>query len=358
MTKVTDQLLEKMSIAELMEQHRQVHASYMRSGLSSATDADKDITRHQHTALMCEFINREVYHPIVSPLDMDSAYDLELSITRKYFDVLSDIAHKNNVLVINSQFPHFFDTSEVIGSILIEKYSRNQPRDDFGRWVEYGQAGLGGGSADQDPDDRAKVRVWNADEKRIETVQNNMFGRQLTAQNLSNLMGNPVGGTIELKVVDGKFRLKNNHDSLVREHVGTFSGTKGNLTFRQTLTPRINLPDNTTAKLVNTQVPALRQVGTRRFLQDATRDYDRDHNYRNAARAGFDAPLSPNLRKLMQESTFEDIKGATKISDLMKLENGRSWWKTHGQGFLGEFDLNPGSTSTKLLKDFLNSEEY
>jgi GNAT superfamily N-acetyltransferase len=59
-------------------------------------------------------------------------------------------------------------------------------------------------------------------------------------------------------------------------------------------------------------------------------------------RFGYDAPLD---RSYYHSSLPPALAGATRISDLMKTPEGRSWWKENGAGGEMKFDLKTGSLS-------------
>ncbi len=79
---------------------------------------------------------------------------------------------------------------------------------------------------------------------------------------------------------------------------------------------------------------------------------DAYNGYYSLPRLGFDGPLSDDMRKAASESGFS----AERVSDLMKTEKGRSWWKENGHGMELTFDLSDDSESLKTLSSYLNQD--
>ena len=46
---------------------------------------------------------------------------------------------------------------------------------------------------------------------------------------------------------------------------------------------------------------------------------------------------------------------ATSLNELMSLPGGQEWWKQNYRPFVGQFDLHPGSSSHRLLEEYLTS---
>jgi hypothetical protein len=53
------------------------------------------------------------------------------------------------------------------------------------------------------------------------------------------------------------------------------------------------------------------------------------------------------------EAEIEGPNGNQPVSDLMRSQAGRDWWKTHGHGFDGTFDLSDGSESREVLAEYI-----
>ena len=82
-------------------------------------------------------------------------------------------------------------------------------------------------------------------------------------------------------------------------------------------------------------------------------DWDGENGYYTWPRLGFDGNIPDTVaRKLPPE-----FKGAKRVSDLMATTGGREWWKLNGEATEMEFDLTPGSESTKTLAEYLNTKK-
>ena len=79
-----------------------------------------------------------------------------------------------------------------------------------------------------------------------------------------------------------------------------------------------------------------------------------ENGYYTWPRLGFDALIPDELVKQLPES----LKGATKLSDLMKNAKGRAWWKKHGDSVDVVFDMTLNSLSRKALDRYLKAKGF
>jgi hypothetical protein len=81
------------------------------------------------------------------------------------------------------------------------------------------------------------------------------------------------------------------------------------------------------------------------------------NGYYTWPRLGFDTDLKNidtiSVDKKLAKAIKEKFPDANKLSDLMKTQEGRNFWKAEGEGFKGTFDLTPNSTSRKVLFAYL-----
>jgi hypothetical protein len=71
-------------------------------------------------------------------------------------------------------------------------------------------------------------------------------------------------------------------------------------------------------------------------------------------RYGYDGVLSARTRMYLQRaSTPESIKQATQVSELMQTQEGRDWWKEHGEAIDVVFDLKKTGYSMRTLNSYL-----
>lgn len=96
------------------------------------------------------------------------------------------------------------------------------------------------------------------------------------------------------------------------------------------------------------QVEQARRMGVARIETFAARRKGVYNGYYTWARFGYDGPLSPGARRYLPDS----LKGAKRLSDLMKTPEGRDWWKAKGRSREMAFDLSDGSTSVKVWESY------
>ena len=75
------------------------------------------------------------------------------------------------------------------------------------------------------------------------------------------------------------------------------------------------------------------------------------NGYYTWARLGFDANLPEHIVSKAKDGGFD----ASKVSDLMKTPEGRSWWKDNGCALEMTFDLSDDSYSQKTLAEYVSS---
>lgn len=90
------------------------------------------------------------------------------------------------------------------------------------------------------------------------------------------------------------------------------------------------------------QVEQARRMGVAKIKAECARS-GYFNGYYTWARLGYDGPL----REDHAEQT-----GLSRVSDLMKTETGRAWWKENGDSFKGDFDTSAESESTKTLEAY------
>lgn len=82
------------------------------------------------------------------------------------------------------------------------------------------------------------------------------------------------------------------------------------------------------------------------------------NGYYTWPRLGYDGDIPATLMaKDVWRNAPEHIQSATRVSDLMKTQEGRDWWKENGMAFDATFDLSEGSQSRKALSRYLKEKE-
>ena len=81
------------------------------------------------------------------------------------------------------------------------------------------------------------------------------------------------------------------------------------------------------------------------YIKTTASRSDTDIGYHVWPRFGYDAKLHASEKRKLPDA----LKSSERISDLMKTDEGRAWWKEHGNTRAMKFDLSPGSRSRKVL---------
>jgi hypothetical protein len=75
-------------------------------------------------------------------------------------------------------------------------------------------------------------------------------------------------------------------------------------------------------------------------------------------RLGYDAAIdTEKLDGLQKRELAEQFPKAKRVSDLMKTQEGRDWWKANGCDTLMKFDLKAGSLSRRVLEAYLKEKQ-
>lgn len=77
------------------------------------------------------------------------------------------------------------------------------------------------------------------------------------------------------------------------------------------------------------------------------------NGYYTWPRFGYDGPLTSTVKARLPEA----LKDAERVSDLMRTDDGRAWWKDWGESAALEFDLAPGSLSRRTWDAYLAEKQ-
>jgi hypothetical protein len=94
-------------------------------------------------------------------------------------------------------------------------------------------------------------------------------------------------------------------------------------------------------------------LGVDRITAVAGRRRD-ENGYYTWPRFGFDGHLPRSLRRM----TPPNCGGATNVLDVMASEEGRRWWREHGDTIRVTFDLADGSRSRETLREYAASKFF
>ena len=76
------------------------------------------------------------------------------------------------------------------------------------------------------------------------------------------------------------------------------------------------------------------------------------NGYYTWPRLGYDAPIPGHLADTLPLT----LNRARRVSDLMQTSEGRSWWKTNGEGLELTFDLAENSRSRQVLEEYMREK--
>lgn len=107
-------------------------------------------------------------------------------------------------------------------------------------------------------------------------------------------------------------------------------------------------------KVFSDEVEGARALGASKIVTLAARQEGVFNGYYTWPRLGYDAILP----KSIQDGLPDSLRGATRVSHLMKTEEGRAWWKEHGIQMEMSFNLSPTATSSRVLDAYASRKGY
>jgi GNAT superfamily N-acetyltransferase len=106
------------------------------------------------------------------------------------------------------------------------------------------------------------------------------------------------------------------------------------------------------ARAFGRQVEHAVRLGVDRIEADAASEYGMN-GYYTWPRFGYDGEIPREIRTLIEAGQVSPPGDPRRVSDLMKTEEGRAWWKENGTSFRATFDLEDGSLSRRVWDGYL-----
>lgn len=212
---------------------------------------------------------------------------------------------------------------------------------------ERAQAAVGPAEGGLSALSEAEVEVDPYDEAGVLARIKELFGSDATLQDMASLVGAPDNAKVYIHDAGhGSLAISIEGGGLVAYRKVRRVG--GKLVMENELFEADVSGGGLGIRVFGKQVKHAVRLGVSRIETTAARG-PTYNGYYTWARFGYEAPLSPGYRQMLPPS----LKGATKMTELMKTEAGAKWWLKHGDTLHMEFDLTPGSTSRKAHDKYL-----
>lgn len=233
--------------------------------------------------------------------------------------------------------------------VRVQKFNPNH--DARGRFAHGGAGGKDALSAEyfsKGP----RVEIAPEDEAHVSAWTQKYIGHALTPAEYGRLSGCPDGGLVQVsrdRVLYGGVQLKA-YDAHYGDASTRLLGERDGKPFlyNQNLYLQDSAPEGLGTRVFATQVHAARDLGIGTIELDASRGAG-VNGYYTWPRLGADADLYTAERSRLPAG----LAGATRISDLMRTQPGRDWWKANGVSMDVVFDTSPTSLSSKILSGYL-----
>jgi len=190
------------------------------------------------------------------------------------------------------------------------------------------------------------------------TVIQSMFGRVLSDTEMAGLVGAIDASEVRVEARGNSLFTSTKHPKIVRQHRFVQRSSTGMVFVRNDdfykKDPQKH--DSLGLRSFVTQVVTARKLGIpviSAFIAGNNRSIKRINGYFVWALYGFQAPLS--VKEIL--SLPPKLKGARTLNQLI-LRGGRSWWEEYGNEREAEFDLSDGSSSLRVLQEYLKSKGF
>lgn len=228
-------------------------------------------------------------------------------------------------------------------------------------------SGSGGGGGGRDAISKQlfdgtppKVIVPAAGRADLDAASGRLFGRVLDDAEYADLVGAPSGA--RLKVYSGKTNGKEhitigtNADGYSdRQTRRIYRDSDGKLVIsNDSFFTDDTFPPGGGTRVFAKQVQTARALGVSRIVTEGAGSSLGDANgYYTWPRFGYDGDLSTETRAVLPNH----LQGAQRVSDLMKTQVGRDWWRQNGESISLNFDLAPSSLSSQVLHAYLTERQ-
>jgi len=203
------------------------------------------------------------------------------------------------------------------------------------------------------PPSRAKVIVYDGEDRQVERSARRLFGRALEPWEYAGLAGAPDDALVEVGTLHGGIYLelcqplsnsyRGSHVAQ-RLSVGVVLFNEGFYIQRRRLQRR-----GLGLRVIQRQLHSARNLGVLRIVGRAGRRHG-ENGYYTWPRFGFDGPLPVQVRQRLPPG----LRGARTVLDLIDCEAGRRWWRQNGVPLHVSFDLADGSRSWAVFERYLS----
>lgn len=204
---------------------------------------------------------------------------------------------------------------------------------------------------------RAAVVVYPAQWRAINRASRSLFGRPLQRWELAGLAGAPDGAEVDVQTSSGELYLDTSEPLAARyrtHHTVLHAGCvlvvviEGFHIHEESLQNKgIGL------RMFYRQVENAKRLGIDRIETRAGRQAH-ENGYYTWPRFGFDGPLSQGIRAKLPFG----LRDAQNVLDLIDCEQGRLWWKEHGETICVVFDLSGRSRCLAALEKYVGQRMH
>lgn len=232
------------------------------------------------------------------------------------------------------------------------EYDPFQPRGADGKWTESG--GIEGLFPRNEPipgyhmgwNDREEVKAQEVREPAKKIFR----GRDIEPDKLAQLSGAPNGATVRMRGIGSRIDMSVLQEQGVGRMDREVYQVDGDIVLENKNLFLDRPGQGLGFDIFRTQVETARELGVDRIKTYAWRDAETKANgYYTWPRFGYDAPIPRGMTGLLPES----LGTARRVSDLMRTQAGRDWWKENGVSLEMEFDLREGSRSMMLFEAYV-----
>ena len=244
------------------------------------------------------------------------------------------------------------------------------------RWPRYGRGGqraakaaAGGGAATKEEPSPAETALAGGKpgefgpspaavrfpdgERGAKRAAKEVFGRDVSNQDLASIVGAPAGSTVSVTGYNGTLSISVAHPSIEAAGRTISKASNGDIIIHNDIFKTKVSGGGFGSEMVGRQMEQAAKLGAKRVDTYAARGGDYV-GYKVWPKYGYDGELSSGIRSQLRGASElpASVRNATKISDVYKSKEGIAWWDKNGSGMSMSFDLRPGSYSMKKMASY------
>ena len=188
----------------------------------------------------------------------------------------------------------------------------------------------------------------------VDAASQQLFGRQLSNQELASLTGAPAGSNVAVSAHGGRMEFSVTHPNIEAASRSLYRNAEGNLEIHNNIFTTKVTRTGFGSEMVGRQMERLE--ARREVHLDRCRTQRRSPGLHRLPRVAQDGLRRADPRERATEAEASNLPGnlrnATNVGQLHQSKAGTEWWEKHGDWIKVKFDTKPGSYSMKKMAKY------